>query len=174
MSDSFAIPWTVAYRAPPSMGFSRQEYWSGLPFPSPGDLPDPGIEPRSPTLQADPLPSEPPAKPKKLQSFYNATSYSHFCISTLHRRLEFTLLSMVTLRILPKRTGPLACCLPRPAYRLSRRTSALGRITQPRAAPWSVSRTAHSFQGHESLPPASTTTPHFSPAFFSFYSPCIF
>ena len=47
--------WTVAHQAPPSMGFSRQEYWSGLPFPSPGDLPDPGIEPRSPTLQADAL-----------------------------------------------------------------------------------------------------------------------
>ena len=44
------------------MGFSRQEYWSGLPFPSPGDLPDPGIEPGSPTLQADALPSEPPGK----------------------------------------------------------------------------------------------------------------
>ena len=41
----FATPWTVAYQAPPSMGFSKQEYWSGLPFPSPGDLPDPGIEP---------------------------------------------------------------------------------------------------------------------------------
>ena len=56
----FATPWTVAHQAPPSMGFSRQEYWSGLPFPSPGDLPDPGIEPRSPTLQADALTSEPP------------------------------------------------------------------------------------------------------------------
>ena len=61
----FVTPWTVAYQAPPSMGFSRQEYWSGLPFPSPGDLPDPGIEPRSPTLQADALPSEPPGKPVK-------------------------------------------------------------------------------------------------------------
>ena len=47
----FAIPWTVAYQAPPSMEFSRQEYWSGFPFPSPGDLPDLGIEPRSPALQ---------------------------------------------------------------------------------------------------------------------------
>ena len=47
----FATPWTVAHQAPPSMKFSRQEYWSGLPFPSPGDLPDPGIEPRSPTSQ---------------------------------------------------------------------------------------------------------------------------
>ena len=59
----FAIPWTVAYQAPPSMEFSRQKYWSGLPLPSPGDLSDPGIEPRSPTLQADDLPSELPGKP---------------------------------------------------------------------------------------------------------------
>ena len=59
----FATPWTVAYQAPPSMGFFRQEYWSGLPFPSPGDLPDPGIEPRSPAVQADALTSEPPGNP---------------------------------------------------------------------------------------------------------------
>ena len=59
----FATSWTVAYQAPPSVGFSRQEYWSGLPFPSPGDPPDPGIEPWSPTLQADALSSEPPGKP---------------------------------------------------------------------------------------------------------------
>ena len=59
----FATLWTVAYQASPSMGFSRQEYQSGLPFPSPGDLPNPGIEPRSPALQADALPSEPPGKP---------------------------------------------------------------------------------------------------------------
>ena len=59
-------PWTVAYQAPPpSMGFSRQEYWSGLPFPSPGDLPDSGTEPRSPALQADAFTSEPPGKPKQ-------------------------------------------------------------------------------------------------------------
>ena len=51
----FEIPWTVVYQASLSMGFSRQEYWSALPFPSPGDLPDPGIEPRSPALQADAL-----------------------------------------------------------------------------------------------------------------------
>ena len=61
----FATPWTVADQASPSMGFSRQEYWSGLPFPSPGDLPDPGIEPGSPTLEADALTSEPPGKPYK-------------------------------------------------------------------------------------------------------------
>ena len=59
----FAIPWIVAYQALPSMGFSRQEYWSGLPFPSPGDLPNPGIEPGSPALEADALISQPPGKP---------------------------------------------------------------------------------------------------------------
>ena len=58
----FVTPWTIAYQASPSMGFSRQEYWSGLPFPSPGDLPDPGIEPRSPALEADALTSELPGK----------------------------------------------------------------------------------------------------------------
>ena len=57
----FETPWIVAYQAP-SMGFSRQEYWSGL-FPSPGDLPNPGIEPGFPALQADTLPSEPLGKP---------------------------------------------------------------------------------------------------------------
>ena len=58
MSDSWTTLWTVARQAPPSLGFSRQEYWSGLPFLPPGDLPDPGIEPGSPALQADSLPSE--------------------------------------------------------------------------------------------------------------------
>ena len=59
---TFCDPMDYSLQAPPSMGFSRQEYWSGLPFPSPGDLPDPGIEPGSPALQADALPSEPPGK----------------------------------------------------------------------------------------------------------------
>ena len=54
----------MAYQAPLSMGFSRQGYWSGLPFPSPGDLPNPGIEPGSPALKADTLPSEPSGKQK--------------------------------------------------------------------------------------------------------------
>ena len=58
----FETPWTVARQAPLFMGFSRQEYWSGLPLPSPGDLPNPGIEPGSPALQADSLLSEPPGK----------------------------------------------------------------------------------------------------------------
>jgi len=61
MSNS-ATPWTVAYQAPPSMGFSREEYWNRLQFPSPGHLPDPAIEPRSLALQADALTFEPPGK----------------------------------------------------------------------------------------------------------------
>ena len=65
----FATPWTVAHQAPPSMGFSRQEYWSGVPFPSLGDLPNPGIEPGSPASQADALTSEPPGKPT-IRSYY--------------------------------------------------------------------------------------------------------
>ena len=64
----FAISWTVAHQAPPPMGISRQEYRSGLAFPSPGDLPDPGIEPGSPTLLVDALQSEPPGKSGKVMS----------------------------------------------------------------------------------------------------------
>ena len=71
----FATPWTVAHQIPLSLEFSRQEYWSGLPFPSPGDFPNPGIKLQSPVLQADSLPSEPPGKPKTstdsfLKDFY--------------------------------------------------------------------------------------------------------
>ena len=62
MSD-FCDPIDLACLAPPSMGFSRQEYWRGLPFPSPGDIPNPGIEPGSPELHADLLPSETPENP---------------------------------------------------------------------------------------------------------------
>ena len=56
MSNPFANPWTVAHQAPLSMGFPRQEYWSGLPWPPPGDLPDPGVEPATPVLAVDSLP----------------------------------------------------------------------------------------------------------------------
>ena len=63
----FATPWTVAYQASPSMGFSRQEYWSGLPFPCPEDLSDPWIKPGSPALEADALTSEPPGKPQGVE-----------------------------------------------------------------------------------------------------------
>ena len=73
---TLATPWTVACQAPLSMGFSRQEYWTGLPFPSPGDLPDPGIEPRSPALQADSLPYELWGTESPLPSFH----FLHFCV----------------------------------------------------------------------------------------------
>ena len=63
MSDSLGPRGTVVRQAPLCIEFSRQEYWSGLPFPSPGDLPDPGMEPGSPTMQAASLLSEPPGKP---------------------------------------------------------------------------------------------------------------
>ena len=63
MPNSFETLWTVAHQAPLSMGFLRQKYWGGLPFPSPGDLPDPGLEPMSPALQVDSLPAEPQEKP---------------------------------------------------------------------------------------------------------------
>ena len=78
----FTILWTVAYQAPPSMGFSRQEYWSGLPFPSPGDLPNPGIEPTSPTLQADALASEPPGEPVPYIKPEGGTSFLPYCLKT--------------------------------------------------------------------------------------------
>ena len=68
MFDS-VIAWTVAHQAPLSVGFSRQEYWTGLPFPSPGDLPDPGIEPLPPKLAGKFFTTEPPGKPK-----------SYFCV----------------------------------------------------------------------------------------------
>ena len=94
----FVTPWTVAHQAPLSMGSSRQEYWSGLPLPSPGDLPNRGIEPRSPTLQADALTPAPPGKVTngKFSSYvwvvfhfvclYTTSSLSnHLCLEVLRR-----------------------------------------------------------------------------------------
>ena len=86
----FATPWMVAYQALPSMGFSRQEYWSGLPFPSPGDLPNPGIEPGSPVLQTDALLSEPPILPQMVKHTHTHV-YTWFCqqfISLSGRKLD--------------------------------------------------------------------------------------
>ena len=77
VSNSLATPWTIAYQAPLSMGFSRQEYWNGLPFPSPGDLPNPGIEPKSPSLQAEALTSEPPGKKAKCVKLCIKTTHTH-------------------------------------------------------------------------------------------------
>ena len=77
MSDSFVTSWTVTCQAPLSMGFSRQEYLSGLPFPSPGDLPDPEVKPRSPALQADSLPSEPPGRPLVSKVSFNYCNFKY-------------------------------------------------------------------------------------------------
>ena len=73
VSYSSSTAWTGARQAPLSVEFSRQEYWSGLPFPSPGDLPNPGTEPRSPSLWADSLPSESPGKPEWFLTLGNLT-----------------------------------------------------------------------------------------------------
>ena len=83
----FVTLWTVAHQAPPSMGFSRQEYWSGLPFPSSEDLPDPGIKPRSPILQADALTSEPPGKPLIDNVRYYYLTCSLLCLLSSSTRM---------------------------------------------------------------------------------------
>ena len=83
---NFVTPWTVARQAPLSKGFSREEYWSGLPFPSSRDLPDPGIKPRSPELQVDSLPSEPPEKP--LKDIYKPANYFLKMNTMLHEKTE--------------------------------------------------------------------------------------
>ena len=86
----FATPWTVAHQAPLSMGFSRQEYWSGLPFLSPGDLPDPGIESRSSTLQAHSLLSELPGKPSELpRSQYPKYIKNSFKSASKNQTIQF-------------------------------------------------------------------------------------
>ena len=82
----FGTPWTVAYQAPLSMGFSWQEYWSVLPFPSTGNLADPGSEPRSPALQADTLLSEPPGNP----SWKERYDKSRQCIKKQRQHFEMS------------------------------------------------------------------------------------
>ena len=97
----FAIPWTVAYQAPLSMEFSRQEYWSGLPFPSPGDLPDLGIEPTSPTLQADALPSKPLRKPQmKVKAAHSCPTLCDPMDYTVHGVLQARILEWVAFSLL--------------------------------------------------------------------------
>ena len=87
-SDS-VIPWTVAHQAPLSVEFSRQEYWSGLPFPSPGDLPNPGIKPGSPSLQAVSKRERSKCQRLKLQVFYgpaSAVTECHSCHPTVGQK----------------------------------------------------------------------------------------
>ena len=94
----FATPWPVAYQAPPSMGFSRQKYQSGLPFSSSGVLPNPGIKPGSPALQTDALPSEPAGKPfssipiQMLGKMTNICSHRKLKDAVVDRELKVTLM----------------------------------------------------------------------------------
>ena len=97
----FVTPWTVAYQASPSMGFSRQEYWNGLPLPSPGDLPNPGIKPGSPALQADALTSEPPGKPR-LIIVTNYKRLSVFNIVALKLVLLYLKASIIKMKLLSR------------------------------------------------------------------------
>ena len=89
-------PWTVAHQALLSMGFSRQKYWSELPFPSPGDLPNPGIEPRSPALEADTLTSEPPGN---MQQWISTEISFQFFLH--HLQARWWLFTKVLSEILP-------------------------------------------------------------------------
>ena len=91
---SLATPWTVDHQAPLPMGFSRQAYWSGLPFPSPGDLPNPGIEPGSPALQADSLPSEPPGNTAlpRYPLYFNSSQFNLSCKKTANSITHFNFL----------------------------------------------------------------------------------
>ena len=119
-----AIFRTVARQTPLSVGFSRQEYWSGLPFPSPGDIPDPGIEPRSPALQADALTSEPPGKPLRRNSkhwIYWAgirckicASWSPYALGYSFGRCASSVLSMLLLLPFSYHMGT----LPKKAFRV--------------------------------------------------------
>ena len=96
-------PWTVAHQATLSMGFSRQEYWGGLPFPYLGDLPNPGIEPRYPALQADSLPTESQVRPDMQIVIYiyiiNPSDFTYKVMSELHTQ-SFVIARKVINRII--------------------------------------------------------------------------
>ena len=96
----FVTPWAVDCQAPLSMEFSRQEYWSGLPFPSPGDLPNPGIKPRSPTLQADSLPSVPPGKPINAVTYVFTKWQSLGEVLRLSKKIYFQIINYLATLIL--------------------------------------------------------------------------
>ena len=83
--SALCSPVDIAHQSPLSTGSSRQEYWSGLPFPSPGDLPDQGIKPRSPALEADFLPSEPPGKPRLPTDFCKKLRFYPSCGAQCHQ-----------------------------------------------------------------------------------------
>ena len=118
MSDSFETPWTVAHQTPLSVEFSRQEDWSGLPFPAPGDLPEPGIKPGFPPLQADGSLSEPPGKEGRTVNNLPTRQVQEFCPSPGHTAslivgllpLEILYLSSLSSLV----CHPLLHCIPSP------------------------------------------------------------
>ena len=121
MSDSVTF-WTVPHQDPLSMEFSRQEYWSGLPFPSPGDLPDPGIQPRSPTSQVDSLPFEPSGKPPHNSIYLSSVQFSCSVMSdscnpmtaVCHASLSITnsqsLLELMSIELVMPFSHLILCC----------------------------------------------------------------
>ena len=125
-------PWTVAHQAPVSMGFSRQEYWTGLPFPSPGDLPNPGIKPGSPALRTDFLLSEPPRKPQvpiKSEYIRDAWNIDLWLISSTLYLIILVLPGFVC-------TETLSCCFPcPPLYRGVRWVRSMGNWVPPASFP---------------------------------------
>ena len=100
MSDSFETPWTVACQAPLSMGFPRREYWRGLPFPSPGDLPDPGTEPESPALAGGVFITEPPEMPPVFSNSWLNLSWPSFILPSLLSIFVISTLNYILGRLL--------------------------------------------------------------------------
>ena len=104
----FVTLWTIVCLAPPSMGFPRQEYWRGLPFPSPGDLTEPGIEPRSPALQADFLLSEPPGESlEQSEEAFNSSYQIKYLFIPCHRLEHITDMSHTFIIALKKKNDTL-------------------------------------------------------------------
>ena len=97
MSESFVTPWTVAHQASLSMGFPRQEYWSGLSFPPLGDFPDPGIEPTSPALVGRFFITEPPGKP-----FHATNNLLKSCPSKIPKRISKVIKNIITIYLVAK------------------------------------------------------------------------
>ena len=106
-SCSTATPWSVNSQTPLSMEFCRQEYWSGLPFPSPGDLPDTGNKPRSPALQADPLPYKPPGK--TILEDPQGTSHLKFFIKKYFENIKIMKISCGLCMYIPKKGNAKEC-----------------------------------------------------------------